>query len=154
MVFPELLDSKRVALVAAEVMYSVRRKKETPAVDETGLPRALGGRMRARSCGWTGGGFSIAEMSKYVVSNHVSSFYKGSEAVEACYLLSSFPSNTPGIPTRSITIPSSASASMFSGCSRASRDAKLALVYCPLERPVLGISRSFGGHGGGGRVLE
>ena len=51
-------------------------------------------------------------------------------------------------------MPSSASASIFSGCSRASLDAKLADVYCPLERPVLGISRSLGGHGGGGSALE
>lgn len=33
----------------------------------------------------------------------------------------SSPSKTPGIPTRSKRIPSSASASMFRGCSRATR---------------------------------
>ena len=66
----------------------------------------------------------------------------------------SLPSKTPGRPTRSMGMPSSASASMFSGCSRAKRDANPAEVYCPLARPVLGISRSFGGHGGGGRVFE
>lgn len=59
-----------------------------------------------------------------------------------------------GIPTKSMGIPSSASASIFSDCSRASLDAKPADVYCPLERPVLGISSSFGGHGGGGSALE
>jgi len=51
-------------------------------------------------------------------------------------------------------IPSSASASMFKGCSRARRDAKAAEVYCPLSRPVLGIFKSLGGFGGGGSVLE
>ena len=76
----------------------------------------------------------------------------------ACALLVllpvSSPSNTLGIPTRSMGIPNSASASMFKGCSRASLDAKLADVYCPLERPVLGMSSSLGGHGGGGSALE
>ena len=66
----------------------------------------------------------------------------------------SSPSNTLGMPTKSMGIPNSASASMLSGCSRASLDAKLADVYCPLERPVLGISSSLGGHGGGGSALE
>lgn len=61
----------------------------------------------------------------------------------------SSPSNTAGRPTRSMGIPSSASASTFSGCSLARRDAKPAEVYWPLARPVLGISRSFGGLGGG-----
>lgn len=51
-------------------------------------------------------------------------------------------------------MPSSAFASMFNGCSLASLDANAADVYCPLDRPVLGISRSFGGHGGGGSALE
>lgn len=69
------------------------------------------------------------------------------------YLQLSSPSKIPGIPTRSNGIPSSASASMFNGCSRASRDANPGCVYCPLVRPVLGMSRSFGGFGGGGRVL-
>jgi hypothetical protein len=27
-------------------------------------------------------------------------------------------------------------------------------VYCPLARPVFGMSRSLGGFGGGGRALE
>lgn len=66
----------------------------------------------------------------------------------------SSPSKTPGMPTRSNGMPNSASASIFSGCSRAKRDAKPGVVYCPLDRPVLGISRSFGGFGGGGRALE
>jgi len=66
----------------------------------------------------------------------------------------SSPSKTPGMPTRSKGIPSSASASMFSGCSRARRDAKPGVVYCPLARPVFGMSRSLGGFGGGGRALE
>src|SRR4051812_34179425 len=66
----------------------------------------------------------------------------------------SSPSNTPGIPTRSMGIPSSASASIFNGCSRASLEAKPAEVYCPLDSPVFGMSRSFGGHGGGGSALE
>ena len=70
-----------------------------------------------------------------------------------CLQLSS-PSNMPGIPTKSSGIPSSASASILSGCSRASRDANAGEVYCPLERPVFGISRSLGGFGGGGKVLE
>jgi len=42
----------------------------------------------------------------------------------------------------------------LSGWSRASRDAKPGVVYCPLARPVLGMSRSFGGLGGGGSALE
>jgi len=58
------------------------------------------------------------------------------------------------MPTRSMGIPSSASASMLRGCSLARRDAKAAEVYCPLESPVPGIASSFGGFGGGGRVLE
>ena len=66
----------------------------------------------------------------------------------------SSPSKTPGIPTKSIGMPSSASASMFRGCSLASLDANPVDVYCPLARPVLGMSRSFGGHGGGGSALE
>jgi hypothetical protein len=66
----------------------------------------------------------------------------------------SSPSKTLGIPTKSIGIPSSASASIFSCCSRASLDAKPADVYCPLDRPVLGMSSSLGGHGGGGSALE
>lgn len=66
----------------------------------------------------------------------------------------SSPSKTPGMPTKSNGIPSSASASMFSGCSRARREAKPGVVYCPLARPVLGMSRSLGGFGGGGRALE
>lgn len=43
---------------------------------------------------------------------------------------------------------------MFSGCSLANLDAKAAEVYWPLESPVLGMSRSLGGHGGGGSALE
>ena len=43
---------------------------------------------------------------------------------------------------------------MFNDCSRASLDAKPADVYWPLERPVLGMSSSFGGHGGGGSAFE
>lgn len=66
----------------------------------------------------------------------------------------SSPSKTPGMPTRSRGIPSSASASIFSGCSRARREAKPGVVYCPLARPVFGMSRSLGGFGGGGRALE
>lgn len=66
----------------------------------------------------------------------------------------SSPSKTPGMPTKSKGIPSSASASMFSGCSRARREAKPGVVYCPLARPVFGMSRSLGGFGGGGRALE
>lgn len=65
----------------------------------------------------------------------------------------SSPSKIPGMPTRSNGIPSSASASIFNGCSRASREAKPGVVYCPLARPVLGISRSLGGFGGGGKLL-
>lgn len=60
----------------------------------------------------------------------------------------------PGIPTRSSGIPSSASASIFSGCSRANRDAKPGVVYCPLARPVFGTSRSFVGIAGGGSAFE
>ena len=66
----------------------------------------------------------------------------------------SSPSKIPGIPTRSNGMPSSASASMFNGWSRANLEAKPGAVYWPLDRPVLGISRSFGGLGGGGSVLE
>lgn len=51
-------------------------------------------------------------------------------------------------------MPSSASASMFRGCSLARREAKPGVVYCPLARPVFGMSRSLGGFGGGGRALE
>jgi hypothetical protein len=75
-----------------------------------------------------------------------------SSAMAALQLSS--PSNIPGIPTKSRGIPSSASASTLSGCSRANRDANAGEVYCPLERPVFGMSRSLGGFGGGGRVLE
>ena len=60
----------------------------------------------------------------------------------------------PGIPTRSKGMPSSASASILSGCSLASLDAKPGFVYCPLARPVLGMSSSFGGLGGGGSAFE
>lgn len=60
----------------------------------------------------------------------------------------------PGIPTRSSGIPSSASASIFSGCSRARREAKPGVVYWPLARPVFGMSRSFGGIAGGGSAFE
>lgn len=77
--------------------------------------------------------------------------------LELCYgsdLQLSSPSKTPGMPTKSKGIPSSASASMFSGCSRARREAKPGVVYCPLARPVFGMSRSLGGFGGGGRALE
>lgn len=58
------------------------------------------------------------------------------------------------MPTKSRGMPSSASASMFSGCSRARRDAKPGVVYWPLARPVLGMSSSLGGFGGGGSALE
>lgn len=78
--------------------------------------------------------------------------------LKLCYYSSdaqlSSPSKTPGMPTKSNGIPSSASASMFSGCSRARREAKPGVVYCPLARPVFGMSRSLGGFGGGGRALE
>lgn len=40
----------------------------------------------------------------------------------------SSPSKIPGIPTKSKGIPSSASASIFKGCSRASLPAKLGAV--------------------------
>jgi hypothetical protein len=66
----------------------------------------------------------------------------------------SSPSKMPGMPTRSKGMPSSASASMFNGCSRARREAKPGAVYCPLARPVLGISSNLGGFGGGGSALE
>lgn len=51
-------------------------------------------------------------------------------------------------------MPSSASASIFTGYSLASRDANPALVYCPLERPVFGMSRNLGLNGGGGSAFE
>jgi hypothetical protein len=70
------------------------------------------------------------------------------------HLQLSSPSNIPGMPTKSSGIPNSASASILSGWSRASRDAKPGVVYWPLARPVFGISRSFGGFGGGGKALE
>lgn len=70
------------------------------------------------------------------------------------FLQLSSPSNMPGIPIRSKGMPSSASASIFSGCSLANLDAKPGAVYWPLARPVFGISRSFGGFGGGGSALE
>jgi hypothetical protein len=66
----------------------------------------------------------------------------------------SSPSNIPGIPTKSNGMPSSASVSMFSGCSRAKRDANPVEVYWLPSRPVPGMSKSFGGFGGGGKVFE
>lgn len=63
MVLPELLDSNCDFPAATEVMYSVRRKKDTPETLDVGLPRAFGPRIRGRSRGWIGGGSSIAEIS-------------------------------------------------------------------------------------------
>jgi hypothetical protein len=62
--------------------------------------------------------------------------------------------NMPGRPTRSILIPSSASASILRGCSRANRDEKPIDVYCPDDRLEFCISRSLGAKGGGGSALE
>jgi hypothetical protein len=146
-VFVEVLDSKFEPPLVYDVVYSVRRKNDVPEAPKIGLPRALGGRIKARSAGCKGGGFSIAEIARKPVSQETQ--------WGAQYLLpDSSLSKTPGMPTRSIGMPSSASASMFNGCSRASREANPAEVYCPLDRPVLGMSRSFGGHGGGGSALE
>jgi hypothetical protein len=79
---------------------------------------------------------------------------KGKRVREKVNIQLSSPSKMPGMPTRSRGMPSSASASMFKGCSRAIRDAKAGVVYWPLDRPVLGISRSFGGIAGGGSAFE
>ena len=45
-----------------------------------------------------------------------------------CDLQLSSPSKMPGMPTRSMGMPSSASASMFSGCCLANREEKAAEV--------------------------
>lgn len=71
-----------------------------------------------------------------------------------CHIQLSSPSKTPGMPTKSKGIPSSASASIFNGCSLIRREAKPGVVYCPLARPVFGMSSSFGGLGGGGSAFE
>jgi hypothetical protein len=136
-----------------EEMYSVRRRKETLASATFFFPRAAIGRRRALSRGWRGAGCEDAWIAKGdcqlvyilpVLSQHarINNVHRSS------------PSNTPGMPTKSRGMPSSASASMLRGCSLANLDAKPGLVYCPLARPVFGMSRSFGGFGGGGRALE
>jgi hypothetical protein len=60
MVLEELLDSNFDPPVVYDVVYSVRRRKEIPDAPETGLPKALGARINARSAGLNTGGFSIA----------------------------------------------------------------------------------------------
>lgn len=114
-----------------------------------GWPRLPGPLRRARSWGWICGGC----VGAWIAVSSQSRNYRSSIVLHICIQLSS-PSNMPGIPTRSNGMPSSASASIFSGCSLASLEAKPGAVYWPLERPVLGISRSFGGLGGGGSALE
>lgn len=64
----------------------------------------------------------------------------------------SSPSKIPGIPTRSMCMPSSASASMFRGCSRARREEKAAEVKYFI--PAVGIFNNLGAPGGGGRVFS
>jgi hypothetical protein len=96
-------------------------------------------------------------MGDWWVQRCLDCYYKSEFLPDQCEVTNlqlSSPSNIPGIPTRSSGIPNSASASMLSGCSRASRDANPGFVYCPLARPVFGMSKSLGGLGGGGSALE
>ena len=143
------------------VIYSVRRRKLAPDVAEFGFPSVDRGRRSGLSCGCGGGGgLSRAWIAIQIIgsSAYVDTAFHLPGPLPTnmikIHIPDSSPSKTPGNPIKSIGIPSSASASMLSGCSRASRDAKPVEVYCPLANPVLGISSNFGGNGGGGRAFE
>lgn len=80
-----------------------------------GLPSAFSGLSSALSAGcvtWAPGRESIATMDQ-----------PRNIQPSLIHLPDSSPSKTPGRPIRSMGIPSSASASMLSGCSRARREA-------------------------------
>lgn len=76
----------------------------------------------------------------------------GRKRLRALNLQLSSPSNIPGTPTKSMGIPSSASASILRGCCLAKRDEKFAEVK--YVKPSVGMFKSFGGPGGGGRTFS